>query len=152
MPPTLVARHASNSPHRDARRRARPLLAFSVGLRAAWRAPRAIERGLAPLLASTEAAAPTAAVPDAHRAVIVAHAALSRLARLGPSRWRATCLYRSVAECLALRALGFPARVVIGVGGPAHDTVAHAWVECEGVRCRSERGHAELEALVLGPA
>ena len=144
--------HASKSTHRGARRRARPIRTLSVGLRAAWSAPHAIEGGLAPLLVCTEAGAQPASVRDAHRAVLVAHAALSRLARLRPSRWRATCLYRSVAECLALRALGFPARVVIGVGGPTHDTVAHAWVECDGVRCRSDRGHAELEALVLRTA
>ena len=79
----------------------------------------------------------------------VAHRALRLLARVRPSRWRATCLYRSVAECLTLRALGFPARVVIGVGNGAApaETIAHAWVECEGVRCRSTRGAAELEAL-----
>jgi hypothetical protein len=47
-----------------------------------------------------------------------------------------------------LRALGLPARVVIGVGKDAASaTIAHAWVECDGVRCRSTRGDAELEAL-----
>jgi hypothetical protein len=126
------------------------LRALRAGLAAAWRAPRAIDVGLAPLLATAAAsdASPTTE-RDARRAAWIAHAALSRLARLRPARWRATCLYRSVAECLALRALGLPARVVIGVGKDAASaaTIAHAWVECEGVRCRSTRGDAELEAL-----
>ncbi|HTK46430.1 MAG TPA: lasso peptide biosynthesis B2 protein [Gemmatimonadaceae bacterium] len=125
------------------------LRAVRVGVVAAWRAPRAIESGLAPLLAPVESAAPSPVERDARRAAYVAHAALARLARLRPARWRATCLYRSTAECLALRALGLPARVVIGVGNDATSaaTIAHAWVECDGVRCRSTRGDAELEAL-----
>jgi hypothetical protein len=45
--------------------------------------------------------------------------------------WRNTCLYRSVAECLALRRYGVPAVVRIGVrAGQGTETpiVAHAWV------------------------
>jgi hypothetical protein len=129
---------------------ARSLRTLRAGLLAAWRAPRAIDVGLAPLLATAAASGASPATErDARRAAWVAHAALSRLARLRPARWRASCLYRSVAECLALRALGLPARVVIGVGKDAvsASTVAHAWVECEGVRCRSTRGDADLEAL-----
>jgi hypothetical protein len=45
--------------------------------------------------------------------------------------WRNTCLYRSVAECLALRRYGVPAVVRIGVrAGQGAETpiVAHAWV------------------------
>jgi hypothetical protein len=125
------------------------LRALRAGLLAAWRAPRAIDSGLAHLLTPVESAALPSSERDARRAAYVAHAALVQLARLRPARWRSTCLYRSVAECLALRALGLPARVAIGVGNAASPavTIAHAWVECDGVRCRSTRGDAELEAL-----
>lgn len=53
------------------------------------------------------------------------------LARVPGSPWRDTCLYRSVAECLALRRYGVPAVVRIGVrgGGPGEAPIlAHAWV------------------------
>jgi Transglutaminase-like superfamily len=125
-------------------------LAVLVGLRAAWRTPAIIARGLPALLAPPAAPVPGAAnTARAAMAVRVAHRAIALLARARPSRWRTTCLYRSVAECVALRAYGLPARIVIGVGNgtaPA-TTIAHAWVECEGVRCLSTRGAAELEML-----
>lgn len=54
------------------------------------------------------------------------------LAAVPGSPWKDTCLYRSVAECLALRRYGVPAVVRIGVrpGQGAAETpiVAHAWV------------------------
>lgn len=53
------------------------------------------------------------------------------LAAVPGSPWRNTCLYRSVAECLALRRYGVPAVVRIGVrAGEGGETpiVAHAWV------------------------
>jgi hypothetical protein len=121
-----------------------------VGVRAAWHAPSVISRDIAALLAPASAL-PRRPAGDApvKLAVHVAHRAVAIFARVQPSRWRATCLYRSVAECLTLRALGLPARIVIGVGNgtapPA--TIAHAWVECEGVQCRSTRGAADLETL-----
>ncbi|SRR5690606_40901275 len=48
--------------------------------------------------------------------------------------WRNTCLYRSIGECLVLRAYGVPAVVRLGVraDGPAADVAAHAWVERPG--------------------
>jgi hypothetical protein len=50
------------------------------------------------------------------------------LARLPGGRWKATCLYRSIAAALMLRAAGVPCRLCIGAtGGQA--VVAHAWVE-----------------------
>ena len=124
--------------------------AVFVGLRSAWRTPSIIASALAEQLSHPgpgPTRSPAGASVDV--AVRVAHRALRLLARVRPSRWRATCLYRSVAECLTLRALGFPARVVIGVGNGAApaETIAHACVECDGVRCRSTRGAAELEAL-----
>jgi hypothetical protein len=121
--------------------------AVLVGLRAAWRTPSIIARDFAAVLAPPAALA-EAANERAGVAVHVAHRALAWLARMHP-RWRATCLHRSVAECVVLRAYDLPARVVIGVGNGAAPatTIAHAWVECPGVRCRSTRGAAELEML-----
>ncbi|MDB4883139.1 MAG: hypothetical protein JWL95_1905, partial [Gemmatimonadetes bacterium] len=107
-----------------------------------------IGRQLATLL-ERPAPPPVASRRDARLAVRASHALLARLARLGGTRWRNTCLYRSVAECLVLRAFGLPAYVVIGVGAGSvtPDVIAHAWVECDGVRCVSTRGEAELETL-----
>lgn len=58
--------------------------------------------------------------------------ALRVLARLPLGPWRNTCLYRSVAECLVLRAHAMPFRLLVGVkrGGAANASiVAHAWVD-----------------------
>lgn len=142
------------SPPTTTGRPRRPVRATLLGARAAWRAPAIIARDLAAQLAPRDAAAVVADARDARMAVLVAHRMLALLARARPTRWRATCLYRSVAECDALRALGHPARVVIGVGNGAApaETIAHAWVECEGVQCRSTRGAAELETLVARTA
>ena len=126
-----------------------PVVAVLVGLRSAWRTPSIVAHDFAALLAPSSSSSHAAAHESANIAVRVSHRVLSLLARVRPARWRATCLHRSVAECVALRAYGLPARVVIGVGnggGPV-STIAHAWVECEGVRCRSTRGAAELEML-----
>ena len=129
--------------------------AVLVGVRAAWRAPSIIAHDFAALLVPPAMSSNrTPSGEGAHVAVRTAHRALALLARVRPARWRGTCLHRSVAECVALRAYGLPARVVIGVGngaGPA-TTIAHAWVECEGVRCRSTRGAAELEMLARARA
>jgi hypothetical protein len=125
--------------------------ALSAGVRGAWRAPGVIASGLGALIAAPTAANSSArvgAVVDATLASRAAHAAARRFARLSPARWRNSCLYRSVAECLALRALDLPARVVIGVGASADDVIAHAWVECDGVTCLSTRGQAELETMM----
>lgn len=126
--------------------------ALTIGLRAAWIAPSVIGHSLGSLLAIPPGAPSLGGVtdaPDARLSVRVSHAALARLARVRPSRWRNTCLYRSVAECLVLRAVGLPARIVIGVGASAVDAgvIAHAWVECAGVDCLSTRGLAELETF-----
>lgn len=77
---------------------------------------------------------PADAHPDAAppRGVVRASYAGVRVLSLLPrSPWRNTCLYRSVAECLALRRYGVPAVVRIGVrsGGEGEDPIlAHAWV------------------------
>lgn len=122
--------------------------AVLVGVRAAWRAPSVVAHDFAGLLAAPAMSSNRTPSGGASIAVRTAHRALAWLARVRPARWRTTCLHRSVAECVALRAYGLPARVVIGVGnGAAATTIAHAWVECEGVRCHSTRGAAELEML-----
>jgi hypothetical protein len=70
--------------------------------------------------------------PELPRGVIRAsRAGIRLLAAVPGSPWRNTCLYRSVAECLALRRYGIPAVVRIGVrAGEGSETpiVAHAWV------------------------
>jgi hypothetical protein len=125
--------------------------AVLLGAPAAWRAPAVIDRSLAELLAPATASSMRAHPHDARLAVHLSHRVLGRLARIRPARWRSTCLYRSVAECLVLRALGHPARVVIGVGAGAGalGVMAHAWVECEGIEPLSTRGAAELERLSI---
>jgi len=141
------------SPPDPAKTRQSAARAALVGVRAAWGTPSVVARDIGALLAPP-AALPRRRAADAIIAVRVAHRAIAILAHANPSRWRATCLYRSVAECLALRTLGLPARVVIGVGNGAAPaaTIAHAWVECEGVQCRSTRGAAELETLAASRA
>ena len=128
--------------------------AVLLGAPAAWRAPAVIEGSLAELLAPATITSVRAHPDDARRAVHVSHRMLRGFARIRPARWRSTCLYRSVTECLVLRALGHPARVVIGVGADsgALGLMAHAWVECEGMQCLSTRGAAELERLSARPA
>jgi hypothetical protein len=122
--------------------------ALVTGARAAWRTPAVIANGLGALIAPPAERGRADGFGDAALASRAAHAAVARLARVAPTRWRNTCLYRSVAECLALRALGLPARVVIGVGtGTSDDVIAHAWAECDGVTCRATRGQAELETM-----
>ena len=125
---------------------ARPVL---LGASAAWRTPDVIARSLPELLAPTTFGSMRAHPLDARRTATMSHRMLNTFARVRPARWRSTCLYRSVAESLTLRALGFPARVVIGVGTGTESTevIAHAWVECDGLQCLSTRGAAELETL-----
>jgi hypothetical protein len=69
---------------------------------------------------------------DPPRGVIRASRVVVRVLSAVPGLpWRNTCLYRSVAECLALRRYGVPAVVRIGVrAGQGTETpiVAHAWV------------------------
>lgn len=71
---------------------------------------------------------PTRAAEDAARFAL---RGVGGLSRLPGGTWRNTCLYRSVAECLALRWMGADACIRIGVGRDAAETtgiVAHAWV------------------------
>jgi hypothetical protein len=78
---------------------------------------------------------PADARPDVRPPRGVARAAWGAvrvLSAVPGSPWRNTCLYRSVAECLALRRYGVPAVVRIGVragNGPGEEPIlAHAWV------------------------
>ena len=76
----------------------------------------------------------------------IAVGATQRLARLPLPVWRNTCLYRSVAESLALRWSGVDARVMIGVRNanpPLGRIEAHAWV----VRGDGPEGHAGYQPL-----
>lgn len=70
------------------------------------------------------------AVP-ARGSVRAARGVVRVLSAMPGSPWKDTCLYRSVAECLALRRYGIPAVVRIGVkaGDDAQNPIlAHAWV------------------------
>lgn len=81
------------------------------------------------LLVPPAQAGPAAQPP---RRVVGAALTLVRVLSAVPgSPWKNTCLYRSVAHCLALRRYGIPAVIRIGVrGGEGSETpiVAHAWV------------------------
>lgn len=73
-----------------------------------------------------------AAVAPPRGTIGSARLAIKALAAVPGSPWRNTCLYRSVAECLALRRYGVPAVVRIGVraaDAPGGEPIlAHAWV------------------------
>ncbi|MDX2192662.1 MAG: lasso peptide biosynthesis B2 protein [Gemmatimonadales bacterium] len=108
--------------------------AVVAGLRGALAAPGALA-ALQPLLAEPVddgADADATATRTAVRAV-------RWLARLPGTRthWRDTCLYRAVAVTEALRRLGVPARLRLGVAADHSAVHAHAWVEV--------RGHAVAE-------
>ncbi len=113
----------------------RHVRALAIGIRAAFQAPDWIERSSPDELATSthveqlpgNGPAPPLEARTSRRA---AWLTLRILARLRPGRWKTSCLYRSAAECLALRALGVPALVVIGVSRESGDSIgAHAWVE-----------------------
>lgn len=113
----------------------RHLRALAIGIRAAFQAPDWIERSSPDELATSthveqlpgNGPAPPLEARTSRRA---AWLTLRILARLRPGRWNTSCLYRSAAECLALQALGVPARVVLGVNRDPGDSIgAHAWVE-----------------------
>ncbi len=86
------------------------------------------------------------------RVVRAALRMLRLLARVAPSRWRDSCLYRSAIECVILRALGHPAVVRLGVLAAGRtrgaDVEAHAWVECAGRACVTSEG-SERERFSL---
>ena len=88
------------------------------------------------------------------RAEGAAMRAVGLLARIPGSPWRDTCLYRSTAACLALRARGIPAVVRLGVrrDGEADGAIAaHAWVEVPGEPSAAARAEAERHAVLGRP-
>jgi hypothetical protein len=101
------------------------------GARAAFDAPAWVESERLSALMALPADAPAVPRPEPDAALRSARRALRVLARVPGGRWRASCLYESVAECLVLRRSGVPAAVCIGVkrqrdGEPG--IAAHAWV------------------------
>jgi hypothetical protein len=137
-------------------------------LRVAWRTPGIIAAELESLLtanAESMTAHATADTLRVRRHASIALRWLSLLSRTWGTPWRNTCLFRSVTECLVLRAHGYRAHVVIGVarasesrtGGDVVEgraVIAHAWVECEGFVCACGEGdrsyHPLRSAAVFG--
>jgi hypothetical protein len=103
---------------------------LAEGVRVALATPSHIDHRLPELLEPCQQTARGESHPDL--AIRAAHRTLRYLARIPGSRWRNTCLYRSVAECVLLRAHGIAARLCIGVepqDNSASGVGAHAWVE-----------------------
>ncbi len=108
--------------------------AVVAGVRAALDAPRWIEGPrLQELMRAPEPGVPERPVPRGGTGA--AFRLLRLLAHVPGERWRNTCLYRSVAECLVLRRYGVPAVLKIGVKNATGDIEAHAWV------VRADRAH-----------
>ena len=106
---------------------------FATGMFAALRTPFHLHGGqLSSLLDPSRRSPDTSSDPT--RAVRFAVAMIGVLSRLRTPLWRNTCLYRSIAECLVLRAKGLDARLVLGVrnADPPHGPIeAHAWVSLD---------------------
>ena len=103
---------------------------LAEGVRVALATPSHIDHSLPELLEPVQPT--TRGESDPALAIRTAHRTLRYLARIPGSRWRNTCLYRSVAECVLLREHGIAARLCIGVehqDGSAPGVGAHAWVE-----------------------
>ncbi|HEX7050414.1 MAG TPA: lasso peptide biosynthesis B2 protein [Longimicrobiales bacterium] len=102
---------------------------FLAGAMAALAAPRHL--GGERLKRLLEADAAGELRPGERAAVRTAHRALRVLSRLPLSPWRNTCLYRSVAGCLAVRRLGGAATLRLGARRDPEtgEVVAHAWLE-----------------------
>ncbi len=102
----------------------------AAGVVAALRSPRWLRRDKLIQLMSDPAPIRATGLDRAPHAVRAAHATLRLLGRVAFPVWRNTCLYRAVAECLALRRYGIPCRLELGVGRPDEPgrVTAHAWV------------------------
>lgn len=129
----------------------RQLRALTIGIRAAFLTPDWIERSSPEeLVASTQlehlaGGRPPGPPLEARTARHAAWLTLRLLARLRPGRWKTSCLYRSAAECLALRGLGVPARVVLGVSRYPNDSIgAHAWLETPASGIFADERYARL--------
>jgi hypothetical protein len=122
------------------------LTASAAGVWAALRAPAWLrDRGWTRLMHATPGLRADA-VP-APGAVETAILAIRVLGRVPGGRWRNTCLYRAVAECLVLRGYGVDARLRIGVGTEGAEVIAHAWV----VRGDQPDAAADPAAATLSP-
>lgn len=104
-----------------------------AGIRAALDAPGWIRSPRLAGLLALPADAPAVPRPEPAGALRAARRALRVLSWLPGGRWRTSCLYESVAECLVLRRSGVPAAVCIGVkregeGEGDAGIAAHAWV------------------------
>jgi hypothetical protein len=131
-----------------------PIRSLVHGVRVALATPSYIERRLPELLERSRPQGRVAVDPAA--AIKAAHRALRVLARIPGSPWRNTCLYRSVAECVLLRAHGVAARLCLGVEsqpGSRPGVEAHAWVEtdAEDVAPRSAPPKPSTVRLVGSP-
>lgn len=122
-----------------------------MGLRSALDTPAVIERDLDGLLGAPRTGGGAGLRPSRHPELPLRSARLMirLLGRLPGGRWRNTCLYRSVAECLTLRRLGVPARVCLGVEKEEalRSITAHAWIEvidAEGAATSPPRGMTRL--------
>jgi|GEM_PF-2133322 len=118
-----------------------------IGGRAALSTPYWLHAGRLATLRSSDGLAPLAApAAGSALAVRVAIGLVQRLSRVPLSPWKDTCLFRSVAECLALRGSAIPARLVIGVRNsqpPFGAIEAHAWVS----RGEGEGAHSQYQPL-----
>lgn len=127
--------------------------AAAIGTWSALRTPFRLRGDLTDLLAAPPAS--NSPEGDAALSVAVAHKTLRALAAVPGLPWRNTCLYRSVAECLVLRAYSVAARLCLGVeskDAAAHGLVAHAWVERGDLAATtSEPPHAGLRRLTSSP-
>lgn len=111
------------------------LVDLGIGISAAVRSSRWIRGSQLDHLVRDPAPVPVPVSRDPALATKASAVALRLLARLPFTPWDNTCLYRSVAECIALRRCGVAARLRLGV---AHESeadsaiTAHAWVERPG--------------------
>lgn len=107
-----------------------------AGARAAVNAPAWIAADRLAELLTLPADTPSVPHLEPHAALRAARRTLRLLSWLPGERWRTSCLYESVAECLVLRRSGVPAAVCIGVkregdgapGNAVRGLSAHAWV------------------------
>ncbi len=102
-----------------------------TGIRAAIETPRWIASKRLGELLSLPTDARAVPRPEPERGLRAARRTLRVLSWIPGARWRTSCLYESVAECLTLRRSGVPAAVCIGVKRETGDQTgiaAHAWV------------------------
>jgi len=103
----------------------------ALGLRAVLVTPAWIRSGRWRTLLEPPPSGRGALAGDVRTAARASRLGLRALALLPFSPWQRTCLYRSIAACLSLRACGVPAVLRIGAAPDAGLVRAHAWVEDE---------------------